>query len=211
MVAWDESSVKRDRLGRFSRHEFGSIPTPKFLPDLVLNHLNTEALLDSDAELTPEQTDALDGYKVADFQGTNRGLRGQDDLLPEEEEQIASIDEVMASNRLSDEAWVSRAVAADAFGGKSPDELVGSEFEDPAYMSTTLSESLPGEFGEFEDLYPVVMRLRVPAGTPAYYTEGLGDTPENEHELLLGRGQRFSIQGVRQTEDGRWEVFGEVR
>lgn len=207
-VVWNESQVKRDRLGRFSRFESGSIPKTNFLPDNLIDHILPNMFPN---DLTSDEIEALDNYKVADFQGINNGLRGKEDLLPEEQEQIDVMDGVFARHATPEDLWVSRAVAPDAFGGKEPDELVGSAFQDDGFMSTTVSENLPGEFDQFADLYPVIMRLKVPKGTPAYYTEGLGDTPENEHELLLGRGREFDVTAVRELEGGRWEVFGELR
>lgn len=209
-IGWDESKVKRDAHGRFSRFEVGNIPSADFMDAGEADAWVRETF---DAlELVPEEASALDDYANFDYGTINSALRNGEPATPETQEKISALDAVMERNATPEDAWVTRAVSPEAFGGKRPDELVGSTFEDPGFMSTTMTKDLPLLFDVSTQQYPAVLRLKVPGGTPAYSPD-VASTSEgpSEHELLLGRGTRFDITGVKQTTDGRFEIFGDVR
>lgn len=70
--------------------------------------------------------------------------------------------------------------------------LVGTEHWNPAYTSTRL-----GAWPALADPHqPVIVRLRVPAGTKGLYLGSLG-TAQHEAELLLPRGLSTRIIGVQ--------------
>jgi hypothetical protein len=76
--------------------------------------------------------------------------------------------------------------------------LVGSEFHDSGFMSTSLVESYFGAKRE------VQLVLRVARGHRAAYIESVN--PSTEYELLLQRGTTFIIDSVSQDLSGRWIV-----
>lgn len=210
VIGWDESDVKRDRLGRFSRFESGGVPDMEFV-DSPGDWCNEQFSPDSVAQ---EDRDAYRLYKGKAYVPVNAGLRGRADLSPEDAALADQVTALMDNNRTSEDVWATRAVKPDAFGGKNPDELVGSTFMDPGFTSTTFTEELPAQFTYAGKLtggkpeFPITMRLKVPAGTPAY-----GDAANDqlkENELTLAPGRAFDITGVRELGGGRWEVFAEV-
>lgn len=77
--------------------------------------------------------------------------------------------------------------------GSKLDQIVGSVYLQPAFMSTSLGpKAVQGT---------VTMRIKVPAGTPAAYLEPFTEY-EGEYELLLARGLRLFIHSVTYEDDG---------
>ena len=73
-------------------------------------------------------------------------------------------------------------------------DLEGAEFRDPAYMSTALTSKLPPNLASRE----VIMKIKVPKGTPSFYVPAAGNARyPKEQELILGRGRRFRITNSR--------------
>jgi len=69
-----------------------------------------------------------------------------------------------------------------------PADLVGKRWHHPAFVSTSASRarSFRGE---------LLVRIRVPAGTPAIYVANVSQY-SSELEVLLGRGLRFEVVGA---------------
>lgn len=207
-LGWDESDVKRDARGRFARFESGGVPDMEFVDspgDFCNEQFNPDAV--------PQPIrDTYRAYKGSKYVEVNDGLRGRAPVTPNGERITNELTELMDHNRTTQEIWVTRAMKPDAFGGKGPDELVGSTFLDPGFMSTTLTEQLPPQFTykgkDKEQHYPITLRLKVPEGTPAY-----GDAANDvlkENELTLAPGRTYDITGVREVGNGEWEVFAEI-
>lgn len=72
----------------------------------------------------------------------------------------------------------------------------GAEFQDHAYVSTTLSGDYAKEFFGVKSTSNVEMEIRLPAGTKAAYMGGGDPTFEKEQELLLQRGAKFRVTSV---------------
>ncbi|MFC3523053.1 hypothetical protein ACFONH_27465, partial [Streptomonospora nanhaiensis] len=57
-----------------------------------------------------------------------------------------------------------------------------------------------------------IMHLRVPAGTPALWMDGLGEPRNPERELLLGRGLTYHVfDAVYDSNRGQWRIYAEIR
>jgi hypothetical protein len=84
----------------------------------------------------------------------------------------------------------------------------GAVVSDAGYMSTTLDESTASQFAGFGTRPAVTFNINAPAGTNFLY---LGD---REHELLLPRGTKLRVLGVRPgvsvSKWDSWEVDVEV-
>jgi hypothetical protein len=100
---------------------------------------------------------------------------------------------------------VIRSVDTDAFS-VSMWKLKGTVQSDAAFMSTNLGQE--AVFG-----YPVVLHLRVPAGTPAIYVDRISTCP-GEQELLLTHGRRWipTQVEIRKDEYGykKYHVYGRL-
>ena len=106
------------------------------------------------------------------------------------------------AGRAAHTVLVVREIFPDTFDRRM-EELVGSVQQDPAFLSTALTAG-----PAYDASRPVVLHLRVPAGTPALYLADVSDAP-HEQELLLGRGVRYRVVDTRRIA-GRWHVYGEV-
>lgn len=82
------------------------------------------------------------------------------------------------------------------------DWVVGGEYEDPGFMSTSLSQQVAmKDFGSGE---AAQIEIRLPAGQKAIYMQSLPNRDQDfdpEHEILLPRNTRYRV--VEKTELGR--------
>jgi hypothetical protein len=155
------------------------------------------AVKDHDRVLTPKppgyNASALAEYGDGAYFDLNKSLRrvngdpskmtgsiGNNFSLPAQDF-VKKMDDSMST--LKQDSVLYRAVSSDAVGSHD----VGSEFDDPAFISTSTSahNQLDG---------PVLMVLHVPKGTKAQLNT---ESPNSfESEMILGRGQRFRITAV---------------
>lgn len=149
---------------------------------------------------------AVNTYTGAEYAAINRHLRGQrlpygyepDDVTPI----IARMDQAMAASTLAVDIAVHRGVldASVMFGDRLDRDLTGLEWSEQAYLSTTANAASAAGFARGGET-PVVMRILVPAGTPAVEASDM----RLEAEVLITRGQRLRVvadrgrdpQGVR--------------
>lgn len=214
-VRWNDFEGSEDLDRRFKapqlpaeRNSYGTIPTPRYPAD-------EDEAFDIGLEMwhgppgTPEEVAALQRHSGPDgYAPVNGWLRGDGTVpTPEIAEQIRLLDSAMEKSATSQEIWVTRATGHSMFGNTRLSDLPGKTFTEPAYMSTTFG---PDPGAGFEDKN-VILRLRVPAGTPAVFQDQ--STPGvnvGEAEVLLARGAKIEVRGARQLPDGKWEVFGDV-
>lgn len=83
--------------------------------------------------------------------------------------------------------------------GRDPKEMVGTVFEDKGYMSTSVGSGFSGDLRFMID---------IPRGTPARYVDTMS-THQGEKELLLPRGTKFMVEGVKQ-EGGYTTIYMKV-
>lgn len=128
------------------------------------------------------------------------------------ERSVEAIDKVMDHSALTHDIQVHRGVGGlGMFGpaGTSGKSLLGMEYTEPAYASTTADPNVAREFfaGENYGDRGAILNIRVPRGTKAIQLSGLGPKPrhdweyprppEHEAELLLQRGLTYRITGDR--------------
>lgn len=151
------------------------------------------------AEATSPGAMAVRSYSGGRYGVINRVLRGtqsQVDDVAAASRAIADIDSLMDRSPLSVDTALYRGVQTreDRFGFRAygSRSLVGVEWLDPAYSSTSAFESLARDFATKEpwrqtDRY--LMRILAPKGTKALVDVG----PLDEREILLQRGLRFRV------------------
>ncbi|WP_420706230.1 ADP-ribosyltransferase [Streptomyces sp. 351MFTsu5.1] len=54
-----------------------------------------------------------------------------------------------------------------------------------------------------------MLHLRAPEGTPGLWVEKLSHADVGERELLLGRGNKYTITKAVES-DGHWHIYGEI-
>jgi hypothetical protein len=133
-------------------------------------------------------------------------MRGTEKMTPETKARVKAIDAVMAESPLPEPILVYR--GAERIGGVRPDEaigerrnLVGKEFTDKAFVSTTTDAAHASWFGG------TVLRITVPEGTSAIRMADRKGTErdQQESEILLDRGLTFRVV----AQHGRGELKGD--
>jgi hypothetical protein len=137
---------------------------------------------------------ALREYRGSNYQGINAYLRtgGTDSRLygisvSTAERYAGDIDKAMAASELQDDVLVWRGVrtGTSVFGDHPwPASLAGFSWTDPAFFSTSASQSTASQFSD-----AVMMRFLVPKGTKALVLSG----DNYESELLLNRGLKYRV------------------
>ncbi len=153
--------------------------------------------------LTPQQRAALEYYTGSGYVSLNRGLRTDPSkLLPTEKHHVRELDAVLQLKPIPEDVIVWRGVDNDTIQHRGPRTLVGKTITDAGYLSTSVGATL-GFASK-----PIYLRIRAPAGTPAYFVY-LNSSFPSERELLLGRSQHLYVHSVKQ-QGGRWIMDVEI-
>lgn len=128
---------------------------------------------------------AVMNYQQRDFIAVNKRLRSGGKPTV----QITNIDKAIASSRTKEDMYVYRGMR---------DNLPTGDFKDLGFMSTSLTKHnaaihAAGKF--WEEDYTKVLRLRIPAGTPAMYLGSWRNQEAKQLEVLLPRGLSFKHVG----------------
>ena len=146
--------------------------------------------------LSPEHERAVKFYSASGYIEINEYLRSKDPNHVVDDavkEHIARLAEVAKMQPAPHDIDVVRGVGSDAFSVPMR-KLKGTVQSDAAFMSTSL-----GDKAAFSGK-PVILHLRVPAGTPAVYLDRISSHP-GERELLLGHGRRWMPTQVEIRKD----------
>ncbi|MEV5607862.1 putative T7SS-secreted protein [Streptomyces sp. NPDC052225] len=143
----------------------------------------------------------------ATYKEMNGYLRGNTDLgTPDVLRNIENTDKALAGTPVPQDITVVRGTGTSHMGAEAPDDLIGRQFTDDGYMSTSLGDNgAVGGFGGSD----AILHLRVPEGTPAMWMENVSKFGMGERELLLGRGTTYQVTRAFE-ENGQWHVYGEV-
>lgn len=157
--------------------------------------------------LPADQQAAVRGYTGTGYQEINGFLREGHFDTEAVRQQVGHLDKALAGNRLPEDVVVARGTNLGHYyremGTGNPLDMIGKDFTDKAYMSTSLGDPV---FTHKE----AVLHLRVPQGTPSLWVEKLSHADIGERELLLGRGNEYRITEVIEGPDGKWQIYGEM-
>ncbi|WP_055490016.1 ADP-ribosyltransferase [Streptomyces sp. TP-A0356] len=157
-------------------------------------------------QLEPSKREALHTYSGFYYTQINGHLRGKyPDVSPKVLHTIDEMNQVMGARPVPEDVMVIRGTGIDHLNLRSPLEMLGNTYDDPAYTSTALGKTVPGPFRH----KPVYMHWRVPKGTPALWIDHISANP-GERELLLASGTEYKVTRVFMDEAGKWHVYGEV-
>ncbi len=198
----------RDHLGRYRDKPYGEGSTktravsgePRLVSAEDADEWASGAFEDPES-LSAQEAEAMSTYKRDAWEDVNPVLRGQEDAYEGADNIIEDMDAVLERNRLPEDIVVTRGASRDVLPEKWLDAK-GTRFTDDAYMSTSFGEEPPGVFADAE----VILELKVPKGTPAYYMEPFTEFANDELELLLGRGRTFEIDGVKLRPRGKGQL-----
>lgn len=139
--------------------------------------------------LTDNQRNAIRGYQQQTFgliNDTLRGHREEDTKTAYAYEQIAILDQALASARMPMNITAYR-------GFVDPDLNVGDTYTDLGYSSTTLAPAIAVARAKGHT-NGAVARIKLPLGTTGAYVETV--TAIDQAEVLLPRGQTFKIVAI---------------
>lgn len=152
--------------------------------------------------------ESVKSYTETGHLRVNGFLRGEEYYdTAEVHQQIEHLDKALAGNPLPEDVVVDRSTNLDHFYEKmnvdDPTSMVGRNFTDDGYMSTSLG-------GAVSESRAAVLHLRVPAETPGLWVEKVGAYGAGERELLLGRGSEYTITEAFKDANGKWQIYGEI-
>lgn len=163
--------------------------------------------------LTDAERHSIEFYAHGGYERVNKALRGELEMTPQIEAEVATIRSGLRKYPLDTDIRVTREVSGYVFGIDDPnteavvDGLILQEFIEDGFMSTTMAAT-PAHSSRHAR--PVTLDLLVFAGTPALAVADLGGFPL-EHELLIIDARHYTIVGARYDQDlKRWRLFGLV-
>ena len=147
-------------------------------------------------KLTSKEAKAVDLYKSNKALGLNAYLRGQPAGISNPvKNSIGVLDEIIDRSPISEDTSVFRGVGTlkEMFGVDNPDDLIGKEFEDKGFISTTTNVKTAALFARDDgsSASPVrnIVSIGLPKGSKALAFE-------DESELVLPRGSKFKIESM---------------
>lgn len=166
--------------------DYGFSDTP--LADTALSGQNLDLL-------TAAEKNWIHAYSVSAYENINQAMRGQIPMTSALEHRIATIRSGLAKYPIPFAVRVSREIDSAAYGiadNASPLDLLYSEIEEPAFLSTCGLESPRRNLRRTD---PLIMDLLVPAGTPALRLGELAEIPD-EREVLIIDARIILVVGV---------------
>lgn len=157
--------------------------------------------------LPVDQQAAVRGYTGTEYQQINGFLRDGQFDTEAVRLQVEHLDKALAGKPLHEDVVVARGTNLGHYlreiGSDDPSKMVGRDFTDKAYMSTSLGDPV---FTHKE----AILHLHVPKETPGLWVEKLSHAEVGERELLLGRGNTYRITKAYQS-NGQWHIYGEIQ
>jgi hypothetical protein len=154
------------------------------------------------ASLSDAERSAFAVWSGDDHEIINRHLRHAGPASSFTRRAIANLDAAMERARVPRDVFGYRGVGnIEAFLGGDPRSMIGATFTDKGFMSTSLRREVAAHFA-FQNASPgsssAILRIRVPRGTRGtYYNKKAAGWMARERELLIHRGARVRITGVR--------------
>jgi hypothetical protein len=165
--------------------------------------------------LTRRQVEAVRAYQEeSQHHDINMYLRRQALARPEVLETIRHIDASIARSKIEMPTVLYRGFPI--AGRPSPEMLVGTSINDPAFYSTSTNRTIAEGFAGSLD-QGVVLKIKVPAGQAALNVGKVatgsdfgekGPTPE--FEVLLPRGTKIRITAAKRIKSGRIVAQAEI-
>ena len=132
--------------------------------------------------MTEAQHSAVERYVGDGYEEINYGLRNTDNIRTDRTAVV--IQKTIDASTISENIRVFRSFNSNVFAELNLQQ--GDTFRDPAFSSTSVSQSLVGRLGDDG----VLAKIDVPAGS-----HGVGITHMNEGEILLGSNASFTFHG----------------
>lgn len=160
------------------------VQQPKILRTPAQREAFVRRAVRTTAPATADELSALEDYAGNEYLAINSHLRGEF-RTPDAnvKRSVRQLDSLISKSTISEPVRVYRGIAA-----RVQDVRVGEVFGDKGFVSTSMNADVARQFAE-----GLLLRINVPAGTNAVHVPG------DESELLLPRGSRFKVTGVRRV------------
>ena len=148
-----------------------------------------------------EEIKGLNKYAGNGYSRLNNSLRtNKGELTEATRATVEQLDSALRRAKVPEDVMVFRGIKSQALAKKLE---IGAEFHDHAFVSTSLHRSVAEKFSrEGPGKRGAVLEIRVPKGTNAAAFDSIWNGGNlKEHELLLPRGSKFRVTGVRKTRD----------
>ncbi len=149
-----------------------------------------------DPSIPQAEVDAVRTYTGSAYVTINGALR-----KGKSNQYVAPMDRFFKHYSIPEDVVVVRGTGTNSFD-RPVDKIAGTIQQDPGYLSTSVGTS--AAFGH----QPVIMRFRVPKGTPGYFVERIS-LNKGERELLLTRGLKYYVHKA-ELKNGKWYVDAEI-
>lgn len=214
---WKEKYVKKevaktresDIIKAGERITDNKTETAKYVKFDTADNLNKSFLADEEkgfvSKLTQDEKDALLGYSSEGYDIVNTYLR-ENGYLDEFDINIAKeideqLDTVISKFDLKDNLTVYRATTLSAFDEDDVNFLIGKEFSDKAYMSSTPLYEAAKAFGDnYNKSVMLEINLKSGKGKGAYINS-LSVHKDEEYEFLIQKNKKFKIVHVSNKDD----------
>lgn len=166
------------------------------------------------ATITEKMASSVVDYQTVGYRDINADLRGTGDrgdyyTEAEVKDDVKDIDAAIALNKVSEDTVVYRGI-----NGPLADKLIngriGMSLTDKGYASTTkddvVAHKFASKFGADPNQPSVLARITIPAGHNALdMAQVPGHVHDDEHEVLLPRGSKFTVTNYGPTHPGNGE------
>ncbi|MEV6273921.1 hypothetical protein [Nocardia sp. NPDC051832] len=165
--------------------------------------------------LAPETKHALMAADRFGYGSVNAAL-GSGGESARSNELVAMADAAMAQRPVPDTIVVTAGIELDDNDFDHPDRMTGQTRVIPAFLPTTPSIYEPDDIGMERGAQPgairadAILHLRVPAGTPAIWTERIYDPPAAAPNLLLPPGITYRVRAVVEDEDSLIHLYADL-
>lgn len=195
---WDELVTRKRVLAGEIAPPPASTPVPHIggMSDSQFDSYQTPFI----SALTEEEKAAALSYSGGSHGTINRALRTGESPSAKTAQQIDLLDSMIAKSSTPADLVVIRAVNEPRVLEQYRSMKPGDTFVEKGFSSTSAASELPSEYRNAA----IEFKIAVPRGTPAAPIPSLKNY---ERELLLPRGQRFRVDSVTHSADGKRTVI----
>lgn len=152
-------------------------------------------------KLSGKEKDAIETYVGHEHEVLNRALRAGEGMTDWARDIVKNLDSAIEKGRTDRDVVTHRGVTHKDVIDQIVNN-VGGTFKDAGYHSTSVDVDAAGHFAAGK----MLLNVHVPKGSRAAYVGVLRMQNHQEREMILPRGSRYRITGVRRAADGTYHV-----
>lgn len=168
--------------------------------DLVQN--TRHAYTDWALGLSPQEINHLKQYTYSHHHAINESLRGERPMDPAMQREIDTMQGALLKAKIPEDMVVYRGVDTTISPAEARQQI-GKDFINEGFSSTSLDFQTGFQFSGFKDFETphTVYQFTLPKGLSGGFIDGISGN-KGENEMLLPKGARFRVTGVRTIQYG---------